>query len=61
MTPIKIPDTCKPDDTIRLGYSGGMALYVADWYSLELLFIEMPKQEIGCFSDYIINYSTLYN
>lgn len=30
MTPIKIPDTCKPGLDITLGYSGGMALYVAN-------------------------------
>lgn len=38
MTPIKIPDTCKPDSTIILGYSGGMALYVAHWESVLCLF-----------------------
>lgn len=38
MTPIKIPDTCKPDSTITLGYSGGMALYVANGGSFFHLF-----------------------
>lgn len=35
---IKIPELCKPDQTIMLGYSGGMALYVADWESVLMLF-----------------------
>ena len=38
MTPIKIPDICKPGLDITLGYSGGMALYVADWQSVMYLF-----------------------
>ncbi len=61
MIPIKIPDTCKPTSEILYGYSGGMGLYIAHWESVELLFRQMPKEKIGCFSDYIINYSTIYN
>lgn len=38
MTPIKIPDTCKPGLDTTLGYSGGMALYVIDWDSVMMLF-----------------------
>lgn len=38
MSPIKVPDLCKPDQTIMLGYSGGMALYVVDWQSVLYLF-----------------------
>jgi hypothetical protein len=38
MAPIKIPDICKPGLDITLGYSGGMALYVADWESVMYLF-----------------------
>lgn len=38
MTPIKIPDICKPGLDTTLGYSGGMALYVADWDSVLMLF-----------------------
>lgn len=38
MAHIKIPDSCKPGLDITLGYSGGMALYVADWESVLLLF-----------------------
>lgn len=39
MTPIKIPDTCKPGLDITLGYSGGMALYVANEESYSYLFM----------------------
>lgn len=42
MTPIKIPDICKPGLDITLGYSGGMALYIADWHSFNYLFRPMP-------------------
>lgn len=45
MTP-KIPDICKPDSTITLGYSGGMALYVAHWNSYLLLFEPPPGPRI---------------
>lgn len=38
MTPIKIPETCKPTSEVLYGYSGGMALYVAHWESVLLLF-----------------------
>jgi len=38
MAPIKIPETCKPTSEIMYGYSGGMALYVADWDSVLMLF-----------------------
>lgn len=38
MTPIKIPETCKPTSEIMYGYSGGMALYVAHWESVLLLY-----------------------
>ena len=38
MAPIKRPDICKPGLDITLGYSGGMALYVADWESVMYLF-----------------------
>ncbi len=38
MTPIKIPDICKPGLDITLGYSGGMVLYVANWESVRYLF-----------------------
>lgn len=38
MTPIKIPDTCKPTSEILYGYSGGMALYVSNWRSVLMLF-----------------------
>lgn len=38
MTPIKIPETCKPGLDITLGYSGGMALYVANFESMMYLF-----------------------
>lgn len=33
-----IPDNCKPGLDTTLGYSGGMALYVADWESVLFLF-----------------------
>lgn len=36
--PIYVPDGWKPDATIALGYSGGMALYVADEQSFMYLF-----------------------
>lgn len=35
-----IPDICKPGLDTTLGYSGGMALYVADWDSVLFLFTE---------------------
>jgi hypothetical protein len=38
MTPIKIPLAFIPDKIITLGYSGGMALYVANWESVLLFF-----------------------
>lgn len=38
MTPIIISAECIPDPTTILGYSGGMALYVANWHSLMYLF-----------------------
>ena len=38
MTPIKVPDNCKPGLDTTLGYSGGMALYVTDWESVLFLF-----------------------
>ncbi len=38
MAPIKIPEICKPGLDITLGYSGGMALYVANWKSVMYLF-----------------------
>lgn len=37
-TPINVPECCKPDDTVILGYSGGMALYINDFHSLMYLF-----------------------
>lgn len=38
MTPIKIPDFIKPGADVTIGYSGGMALYVAHWESVLCLF-----------------------
>lgn len=38
MEPIKIPAIFLPDDTIKLGYPGGMALFVAHWESVLLLY-----------------------
>jgi hypothetical protein len=35
---IQIPEACKPSSEILYGYSGGMALYVAHWESVMLLF-----------------------
>jgi hypothetical protein len=35
---IKIPEICKPGLDTTLGYSGGMALYVANWQSVMYLF-----------------------
>lgn len=36
--PVYVPDICKPGLDTTLGYSGGMALYVADWESVLFLF-----------------------
>lgn len=58
MTPIKIPDTCKPDSTITLGYSGGMALYVANWGSVLLVFNPTNVPQLA---HNTINYHTTYN
>jgi len=38
MTPIKVPDNCKPGLDTTLGYSGGMGLYVNNWESVMFLF-----------------------
>lgn len=38
MTPIKVPELLKPDTTITYGFSGGAALYVETWNSVETLF-----------------------
>lgn len=38
MTPIKIPETLRPDVGVMHGYNGGMALYVADWKSVMMCF-----------------------
>ena len=35
---MQIPELCKPDQTIMLGYSGGMALYINNWASLLKLY-----------------------
>lgn len=35
---IYVPEICKPTSEVMYGYSGGMALYVADWESVLFLF-----------------------
>lgn len=35
---MKIPNTCKPDSATMFGYTGGMALYVANWSSLTKIY-----------------------
>lgn len=41
---MQIPQLCIPDETIMKGYSGGMALYVAHWNSLTILFELVPNE-----------------
>jgi hypothetical protein len=56
MSPIKIPETFKPDQTVTFGYSGGMALYVAHWESLLLLFEYTNVPRLAYETTYYHNY-----
>lgn len=50
---MQIPSLLIPDDTIILGYSGGMALYVAHWESVKCLF------KLVC-NEFVIRYEQTY-
>jgi len=58
MTPIKIPETCKPTSEIMYGYSGGMALYVANWESVLFLF---EQTNVHLLAFYTIEIENLLN
>lgn len=58
MQPIKIPPIFLPDDTILKGYSGGMALYVAHWESVLLLY---EPTNVPLLSSLTIEYSEPLN
>lgn len=45
MTPIKVPEICKPGIEVLHGYTGGMALYLAHWESVLCLY--KPTNVIG--------------
>lgn len=54
MTPIKIPDMLKPGIGIIHGYDGGMALYVANWKSVQMCF------SIKC-PEFVLRYEQYYS
>lgn len=55
MTPIKIPETCKPGIGVLHGYTGGMALYVATWDSVLMLYHNSPYKVVLTFERYYSN------
>jgi len=58
MTPIKIPETLKPDDETILGLSGGMPIYLDDWEAVEVFF---KPTNVAFFAYSIIHYSKYVN
>jgi len=55
MTPIKIPEILKPDAGIMHGYTGGMALYLADWESVLMIYSIAPIKVILTVTKYYSN------
>lgn len=51
---MQIPSLLIPDETIMLGYSGGMALYVAHWNSFRTLY------QLVC-NEFVIRYEQTYS
>lgn len=48
MTPIKIPELCKPGIEVIQGYTGGMALYLAHWESVLCLYQPANISGLAC-------------
>lgn len=57
MTPI-VPRSLLPDEFILKGYTGGMALYIAHWESMQMLFIFKCNEFVLRYEQY---YSTILN
>jgi len=55
MTPIKIPETLKPDVGIIYGYTGGMGLYLANWKSVLMIYSIAPIKVILTVTKYYSN------